>query len=223
MNNISLHVYFLGFISLALLSLAIWIFVRYQKTNSILYLCGFLLGLSLIAGISALVFLPLSTESITLLTRAGYLGGVLTFSMLLMFSWYFPTLSRSIPKRDHLFWIVPLSFFPPYILLNPSFLVSAEHTPTGTQETTGNGYWVFLTFVIVYFLPTLRNLFRKLPSVSGKEQRDLKLFTWALVVAAMLGVIFDVIIPATGRPRVPIGVYSSTLLLGIASYIVMKK
>lgn len=223
MNILSTHFYFLSALAVALLALAIWIYYRYQKGPSILYLCGFLLGLSLIAAVSSMIFLPLSETSLLLLARLGYVAGVLTFSMLLMFSWYFPIPSAKIPRNDILWWVIPLSFFVPYALLSPVLIQAVEVTDRGLQELPGSGYWVFPVFVIAYYVLALKNFFQKFRYTSGKEQKNLRVFVIALIIAAFAGTVFDVIIPAITGTRVQIGIYTAGALFGISAYIVMKK
>lgn len=223
MSDIRLHTYFLYPLSAALLVLAVWMLKRYQPSLRIQYYAGFLTGLSGIAAIQATIFFPLSTAAIITLTRFGFLAGVVTFTMLLMFSWYYPIPSASLPKQSFLFWVVPFAFFVPFVLFNPDFVRSVEVASAGTRELYGPSFYVFPAFVAAYVLLALRNLGSKLQFVSGREQRDTRLFIWALIVATLSGFIFDVILPATGRPRVPIGIYSTAVVFGLSAYIVAKK
>jgi hypothetical protein len=140
-----------------------------------------------------------------------------------MLSWYYPIPSASIPKQTILFWLIPLIFFIPYILFNPSFIHGVERVGTALKESYGPAYFVFPLFVLGYVTWSLKNLISKLKFVEGRQLRDTRLFIWAFILAVLSGLVFDVMVPATGRPRVPIGIYSSVIIYGLSAYIMAKK
>lgn len=217
------QVYILALLAACLLGLAMWIISRYQSSPSILYYAGFLFGLATIAATQAALSVDLPVDQATLLTRLGYLGGVWTFSMLLMFSWYYPVPNRHLPKQANLLWIVPIVFFVPFALSSSSFIQYAQTTTSGLLEHHGQLFLVFPLFVLAYVIAALRNLIAKLGYVRVKQRNDTQTFIWVLIVATLAGLIFDVLLPATGRMRIPIGIYSSAVLFGLSTYIVAKR
>lgn len=143
--------------------------------------------------------------------------------MLLMFSWHYPIPSRNIPANSHLFWIVPLAFFLPYILLTDVFIPGIRILNGYPTEVHGPGYWVFPVFVLVYFVWFVVNFATKLKYVHGTLYQDTLAFMWLLILSAAAGVLFDVVLPALGSPRIPLGIYSAIPIVGLSTYIVLKK
>lgn len=221
----TLHPILLILLSLSLLGLAIWLIKRYQPSSLTRYYVGFLFGLATIAGVHGLIFLSINgpVELLTLLDKFGYLGGVITFSMLLQFSFYYPIPSAKIPNRSELLWIVPLVFFIPYFLLSEIAIQQAMELNGGVKEIYGPGFFIFPLFVITYVIWTIINLVKKIKITQGPEQRNTRLFIIVLILATLAGVIFDVVIPALGNTRQPIGIYTSGILFGLSVFIITRK
>ncbi|MBI2984616.1 MAG: hypothetical protein HYY50_03255 [Candidatus Kerfeldbacteria bacterium] len=207
----------------SLLSLSGWMVQRYQRSPSITYYAGFLSALSAIAIIQGSLFLNLESPVVLFLTRLGYLAGAATFSFLLLFTWYFPIPSQRIPKNDRWYLLLPIVFFLPLVLFNPSFIRNVVLADGFWHEIHGPLFWVFPIFVSVYVVWSLANLVTKFRYVQSPQWGSIKVFMVALIAAVLSGLIFDVLIPVTGRPRIPIGIYSASLLFGFSTYIVAKK
>lgn len=217
------HAIFLGIISLLMFGGSLWIFFTYQRSASILAYCGLLLGLSLVAAASALTTIEFSNRSLLMITRFGYLTGVLAFSMVLVFSWYYPVVSPKIPQHVVLFWTIPIAFFLPYILFNPNFVQGVEFEGSRTRESMGSGFWVFPAFVIAYAIGAVKNLIEKIRITQGTRQLAASAFLIILSVSIILGVFFDVVLPALGYARTFFGVESSMIFFALSIYIVLKK
>lgn len=211
------------FLSAALLSLAVWMLRRYQRSLSITYYSLFLLALAGIAATNGWLLSNWAGPTPLRLTQVGYFFGVLTFSMLAMFSLYYPIPSTRIPKRPELFWIVPVVFFLPFIFLSSIFISSVTVGVGSTHEIYGSGFWIFPVFVIAYLVWSLVNFARKLRLAQGREQQATLTMIWAVSLASISGSVFDVIIPATGRPHMPIGIYSSAVLFGLSVFFIARK
>lgn len=206
----------------ALLTLSAYILFNYQRSQSIRYYAGFLLGLAIIA--IAQAKLPLTENSATLLTitRVGYFGGVVTFTMLLMFSFFFPVPNKKSAVQQNLLWIIPLTFFVPVVFLSNTFLSSVTENAKGIQENQGTLFFLFPILIILYVFWTLKNLITKRGLTQGLSQ-PVGIFIWVLLIATTLGLIFDVLLPALGQPRLGIGIYSAIVLFGLSTYIVVKR
>lgn len=221
--NISIHLYILSVTGLALLGLGIWIRHGYQNSLAIHYYSAFLFSLAAMAIISGLAFFPFSPSSMLWVDRFGYFFGLVTFCMLLMFSFYFPIPNKNISERIRLIYIVPIAVLGTLILTSQLFLQDVSGSGISLTEHRGSLYWLFPVFIMLSMIFTLTNFFRKNSLVQGKASSDLRMITIMLIVASLLGLIFDVLWPALGGPRLFIGVYSTALLFAISTYIVYRK
>ncbi len=216
-----IHAYLLSFLALLLLGLSLWLLTRYQASAGIRYYAGFLFGLAVLAAVSGLIYV-VPAAVLLVVTRIGYIAGAWTFSMLLLFSWYFPTPSASTPRQANMFWVVPLAFFIPLALWSPDFISGVALWGSGSVESHGHLFFllpIFIGFCVVW---AFKNLVQKITG-DRKARTDLVTFSWVLIVTTVLGVVFDIILPATGRPRIPIGIYSSAVLFGLSTYIIARK
>lgn len=218
-----LHVIILGFLAAAYLALGLWIHAKYQRSAAIQSFVGFLLGLAALSLASLLYQLSSEPSILFRIAQFGYLSGVFTFSMMLVFSWNYPIPSTSSPKNQTLFWIVPLVFFLPLLFLSDGFLKAVEVVGAQRREVAGSLYWLFPVMVTTYFIWALINFFRKLKFLEGKQLRAMRVFVWAFVASAFVGVAFDVVLPAIRGVRGPYGIELSLALVGISSYIAFKK
>lgn len=216
-----IHLYLLSTLALLLVGLSLWLLTRYQSAPAIRYYAGFLFGLAILATVSGLLYISPDTMTVTL-TRVGYIAGIWTFSMLLVFSWFFPSPSPSTPTQSNLFWLLPLAFFIPLILWSPDFVVGAAVSGSGTIENHGSLFILFPIFVMIYVVWSFVNLLQKITGAKS-ARADLVTFSWVLMVATVLGVIFDVILPASGHSRIPVGIYSSSILFALTTSIVARK
>lgn len=220
MNPYSLILFFLASL---LVGLGVTIVSKYQRSGSIRYFSAFLGSLALIALTQGLLLISDRTDTALLFTRLGYLSGVLTFSFLLAFSWYFPIPSKKGPDSILLYWLVPIAFFIPLILLSPSFIISVEVVRGSIKENVGNLYLLVPVFIVGYLIKTLFNLAGKMKYLQADDQRSVKLFIWALLAASFIGTFFDIILPSLGYIRAPFGIFFASVIFSLSAYIVAKK
>jgi hypothetical protein len=205
------------------LGTAIWMVGKYQRALSTTYLAGLLVGLSVMMLAQVVLFTTHQLSTAILFDRLGFFGGVWTYSMILMFCLYFPFPSKQMIKNSALLWIVPNVFFIPYIFLNSSFLTHINFITGGIQETYGKSFWLFPIIIILYFISSVIVLLIKAPSAKGVMRGSLLLFVVTLFIVAGLAGYFDVIRPATGHPRIPIGGIYALLLFGVSAYTLAKR
>lgn len=220
--NLATQTILLYLMAAALFSLGVWMLGRYQRSPAVLYYAFFLFGLTGIAAIQSTLFLGTTADQALMLSRIGYAFGALTFAMLLMFSFYYPIPNANLPRQIELIWAVPVAFFLPFVF-NPTFLASVSVLSSGTKELPGPSFWIFPAFVASYVIWTLINLVKKLQHVKGREQQTTRVFIWALSVTSVVGLVFDVLLPSLGWPRIPVGIYSSSVLFGLSAYIVTRR
>lgn len=211
------------FIGLALLGLGTWIRTRYQSSQAIIYHSLFLSSLGVIAIVSGLTYVQLPAERMVWIFRLGYFSGLVTYCMLLMFSFFYPIPNQRISSRLGLLWILPMCILGTLILTSPLFLQGLDQVSNGWTEIQGALYWLFPLFVLMALVWTLTNFFRKKSMVQGKDKSSLQIFTAVLIIASVLGLIFDVLLPAFGGTRLHIGVYAASVLFAVSSYIVLRK
>ncbi|MFH2097413.1 MAG: hypothetical protein ABII24_02620 [bacterium] len=223
MDNNLIHIVILGILSIGFFVLVVWVYSTYQRSLSIKYFSGFLLGLAILAGVSASILVEQSDASLLFVTRLGYYTGAITTVMFLMFSLYYPVPSQKIPQNNHLFWVLPLVFFLPYIFLNPYFVESVFIENGLPKENVGSLYFVLPLFVVTYFIISIRNLIVKLPFVAALR-KQLKLVIGTIIFAGGSSITLDVILPAFGV-RFPhyIAQEIAIAIYGVTSYIVLKR
>lgn len=217
------HTFFLFSLSVLLLVLSLWILLRYSRTSAILSFCGFLLGLAFVAAVSAFSTIHYSDATLLGISKFGYVSTVFTATMLFIFSWHYPLVSRGVPRHLHLYWLLPLAFFTPIIIFSSEFIRSVRFTDGKLLEIIGIWYWTFPVFVIVSVGYAIRNFFLKFRVTNGIEQRNARYFLIVLIVSTVLAIIFDVVLPALGFERTYLGIESSAILFLISTYIVIKK
>lgn len=212
-------------LALALTALAVWMLRRYQPGASIRYYAAFLLGLALIAMLHGMIslFIDGPVELLTMFDKFGYVSGVFTFSMLLLFSFHYPIPSAATPQRSELLWIVPLAFFIPYLLFSDMAIKSVMAVNGGLRESYGPGFFIFPAFVLVYVAWAIINLINKLGFTVGRELQNTRLFILVLICSAIVGFVFDVLYPFLGSVRYPAGVYAGGALFGLSVFIVTRK
>lgn len=216
----SIHFYILTSIGLSILGLGVWVKKSYQSSQGIQYYSFLLFALGNMATISGLTFLQFSAETMLWLVRLGYFFGMVTFCMLLMFSFFFPIPNRRISPHITFVWVLPICILGTLIFSSPLFIQSVDSL---LAETRGSLYWAFPLFIVLSMILTLRNLFRKRSIVQGKDKFSLHFFSVILVITSLVGLIFDVLLPSLGVPRLYIGIYSSVALVIISSYIIFRK
>lgn len=222
MNGLPITSIVLYTLASGMLVLATTMFVQYQRSESIRYYFGFLLGLSVIAFAQASLPILDKESSLLLVTRIGYFGGIVTFTMLLMFSLYFPVPTATRVRIPALLWVVPIAFFTPLILLSNSFVSSVTLVSPWTKEVYGPAFFLFPGLVIVYVIWSIHNLFLKRELTQGTS-RPTGLLLWTLLGSMSLGLVFDVLLPAIGQTRIPVGIFSAIVLFGLSTFIVLKK
>lgn len=204
-----------------LIGLAVWVLNKYQKSAGIFYYSGFLFGLGLIALTDALLYLlPVAVDP--WIARTGYMTGVFTFSMLLMFTANYPRPIFSRRPLHVIWWLGPLLFFFPIFLMNETTVQAIVRQGNGFIETHGAYFWTFPLFVAGYGILTVINLFRQLKGVVGSEQRRVRIFLATLVFAIILASVFDVLLPALGHPRYPVGINSGAIIFALSVAIIVK-
>lgn len=219
-----LHAYILLAIALVLMSLALRLFLKYQRTPSIAYFATMFLGLAALAIITTIVITSQNDGTVLLATRLGYFAGVLVFSMMLMFSWYYPAPSKNIPRHQELFWIVPLVFFLPFILMSSMAVQGIERVNSVVREVAGPGFFVFPLFVLIFIAWSLGNLVTKLRTTQVDQQRNVRLVILGFTLGAGASLLFDAILPLFGHPpRHYVSVELSSVLIGVTAYIVTRK
>lgn len=219
----AMHTYALLGIALALVVLAGRLFLKYQKTPSIQYYASMFLGLAFLAAITAAIPLTADDGLALFLTRLGYLVGVGVFSMMLLFSWYYPV-PMSMPKKPELFWIIPMVFFFPFALMSDMLVQGVERTERGIGEVAGPGFLVFIVVIAASFVWSLVNLGLKLRFVAGAQRRNTIFVLLGLVLGAGSSVIFDGLLPLFGHPvRHYVSVELSSVLIGCTAYIATRK
>lgn len=218
----SIHFYILSVLAAADICLALWMFARYIRTAAILYYAAFLLSLGCIAVISALTLTTWSDNHLLILDRLGYIFGAMTFTMLLFFSFYYPVSSKLVSGNTRLMWIIPLAFFVPFIFI-PAFIPAVSRGASFLVEEHGPLYFIFPLYVVTLFIWSMYNLVRKLKTGLGIN-KSVRIFIYALLLTALIGVVNDVILRPIGKTPVPyLGDESSSLIFALTVGIILKK
>lgn len=219
-----IHFYILLLIAAVLIWLSLRLFSKYQKTPAITYLGFLFLALAVLATITGTIGISTNDGNVLILTRLGYLFGVLVFSMMLMTSWYFPVPSANFPRRTELFWIVPVAFFLPLTVLSNSLIQGIERFNGNIKEVAGPAFFLFPLLVAVYFILSLINLIKKLSSVQGEQRKHLQLIIAGLCLGAGSAVIFDAVLPFFGFPaRHFVSIELASVFIGSSVFIVTRK
>lgn len=212
---------FLLAIAVVLVGLSVWILKKYQKSPGIIYYSGFLLGLGLIGLTDALLYLLPAAADIWI-ARTGYVFGALTFAMLVQFTANFPTkLSARMYSRGDA-WLGPLLVFIPFFLLNADTVRTIVRQGNGFVETHGTFFWIFPVFAIGYGILAIVNLCYQLRSAVGNDLRRVRIFLAALILTVALASVFDVLLPALGHPRYPIGINGGAGIFALSVAIIVK-
>lgn len=205
------------------ISTGFWMIKKYQRSPSVIYLSGVLLGLAIMMTAQVVLFSTKDLSTALLFDRLGFFGGVWTFSMILMFSLFFPFPTKRLPHNNALLWILPNVFFLPYIFLNPSFLKSVDFVAAGVHENYGMSFWLFPLVIGAFFISSVVVLLKKVPLAQGVTQSSIRLFVLTLFVTTGLAIFFDVVRPAFGYPRIPISGLYALLLFSVSTYVLARK
>ncbi|USN53788.1 MAG: hypothetical protein H6760_01300 [Candidatus Nomurabacteria bacterium] len=195
-----------------------------MQTLSIRYYSGFLFGLALIALLNGLLLLFGGQESQTVLHKIGFISGTFTFVMFFMFSKYFPISTARPNSRDILFWVIPITFFIPFILFNQQFIQSVIIENGISKPTFGVWYTPFMLVLATFVLGAIYNLIQKYKITTELEiRKNIRDITAVFFVSGLLGFLLDVVLPRFNVYTAHYFAIESSLFVALTTAIIIAK
>lgn len=222
--SFNIHSSLLLILALLDFGLGAWILGKYQRSRSILALGGLLFGLAALCVLLAAMSVT-SDPAVRLgLGRLATLAGVWTFSLIYLFSVYYPSPSVGQVGFSRFVLPVALAFFIPLVYFGPNFLQSVSLHDGVPEAVTGTSYFIFSFYAAAIFLFGMVNLLAKVSRLQGAERRQTAIMSIALLGSGAIGLVTDVMMPALKLGHPPfIGLESSAAIVGVAAVIALKK
>lgn len=184
--------------SLLVLSVSIWI------------LTNFLIDISL-----GVTFLH---SNILLLARLTLLGPAFTPVLFWLFSLHF---SNGKFRFWNLLFFFPTAFF--LYILPTDFNIGSVHYEDGLLAVNpGVGYYALFAYLLLFFIMGFYNLIRLYKTSHGASRDQIRYIFAGIMVTAILGVVFDIILPIIGiNNYVSMGPASSIVFIGSTTYAIV--
>ncbi|MDZ7798496.1 MAG: histidine kinase N-terminal 7TM domain-containing protein [Patescibacteria group bacterium] len=207
-----------------IISIILGFIIYKKKSNNPINVLFSLLVFSLSLWIATLLIAD-TTKNIDIATFFGKLtiiGPIFIVYLLLIFTNYFPYLTRKYTKKDFIILAIPVFIF---IILTPTRLNIKETIihDWGAETIPGVMYYFFIAYFLIYVGLSLKNLLIKFRNSSGIFREQIKYLFWGISISAFLSIITNAILPLFGI--INFSVYAPLFMLifiGVTSYSIIK-
>lgn len=210
-------------IALAEVGIGLKLLFGYQRTPLILFYGLFAFASALYVGANGLGYggyIPYWIGD-----RLGWCGGAFATIFFLPFAYSYPTPLRTL--RELLPLVVwPILVFIPAILFTNLIVRAPVSTVFGDgyRTATGDYFWFFLVFYIVYWIWSLIVLGRRMTASDGIQRHNVRLIFTGVILSLLAATIFDVVIPIFYASQLGfVGSLMTSAWLGVTSYILVRK
>jgi len=182
-------------LSILELILALYIYFRYQKTQSIYALCAMLFGFSLMSFFVGLLMTSNTEMSKLIIARAAFYSGTASFVSLLALAMYYPLPTNMDPLVRRLVIFGSIFIVLPAIILQPSFINDVNVNEGFIDIKPGNAFWALFIVSLIYLLLSLYLLIKKINIVSVQLKKQVTAVTIIIGISGLVGVVMDRIFP----------------------------
>ncbi|MFH1235993.1 MAG: histidine kinase N-terminal 7TM domain-containing protein [Parcubacteria group bacterium] len=179
------------------LLLTLYIFFRYQKTQSIYALCGMLFGFTLMSFFVGFLMTSISSSTKLFIAESAFYAGAASFVCLFAFALYYPlpTVLRSSLRRISIFGSL-LLLIP--IVYNHHFLNQVDVNGGTIHVEPGALFWLFILFSVAFYLASIVVLIRKAKHAAPQQKHQVMLVTVIIGITGLLGLVADRLLPVLG-------------------------
>ncbi|MBU2229412.1 hypothetical protein KJ810_03340 [Patescibacteria group bacterium] len=219
-----IHTIILWILSVLEIVLFVYIYSRYQRTGSIYSLCGLLLGFSLMSFFVGTLMTLNSNDIRSIVARAAFFSGGVSFVSLYAFSIYYPI--RVFSKQNFVrlsIWI-PVVILLPFTMFMPGFVNEIIVENGNIDIVPGSFFWIFMVFTVVYCLSAIVMLVSKIQRISGEQKKQLLIVIMIIGLSGILAVVTNQLLPVFGIPFNKVyGPESAGVVSIVIALIAMKK
>lgn len=215
----------LSAIGLAELFFALYLFVRYRRTPSLLFFSAFAFCVSgwvLTNGIGLLFARGSLPEEI--IYRFAFIFVAFMFPFLYLYILSHPFPIEGISRRLVVSFLTPPVLIALLVLFSRSLIIDFEPSPYA-WPVYGSDFWLYAVYVIGMYLTVLIQIQTRIPSLDGSHRWQMRIMFISLFIAGVIGFAFNLVLPYFYELRFSglIGPASSVIWLSMMGWILIKQ
>lgn len=217
------HIFILWAIAFLEMTLAIYIFFRYQRSESIISLVGILVGFALMTFFVGDILRNEVLENQLLDAKAAFTAGALIFISFFRLALWYPSPTNISRRTSSLLTLIPLLLLFIYTWVVPGFVENVRVDGANVFLSTGPAFFLFIVVTTIYFIAALYFLIRKIPITPPPVQKHLLWLTVLMAITGSFGIIANNIFPLLGKSSHVVGPEGTGFVALLVAVIVLKK